>query len=89
MSDSSRHEPPILAEGRRFFAGEDTFEPTVLAWRPAAEWQDVQGQVIRSDAGMAELLLGLVRDTTAARNDEVRLLQVIAEHFSPALLATF
>lgn len=51
----------------------------MLAWRPAAEWQDVQGQVIRSDAGMAELLLALVRDTTAARNDEARLLKVVTE----------
>lgn len=64
---------------RPFFAGNDSFEPTVLAWRPAAEWQDVQGQVIRSDAGMAELLLSLVRDTTAARNDESALLKVITE----------
>lgn len=66
-------------DGRAFFAGNDAFEPTVLAWRPAAEWQDVQGQVIRSDAGMAELLLGLVRDTTAARNNEAQLLAVITE----------
>ncbi|MEO5989551.1 MAG: HD domain-containing phosphohydrolase [Candidatus Eisenbacteria bacterium] len=51
----------------------------MLASRPAAEWQDVQGQVIRSDAGMAELLLALVRETTASRNDEARLLEVVTQ----------
>ncbi len=79
MAESDRNPPIPRTEGRSFFAGPDAFEPTVLAWRPAAEWQDVQGQVIRSDAGMADLLLALVRDTTAARNDEVRLLEVINE----------
>src|SRR5689334_3533852 len=61
-----------------FLTGEDAFEPTVLAWRPASQWSDVEGQVVRSDARVAELMLGLVRETSAARNDEQRLLDVIA-----------
>ena len=52
----------------------------MLASRPLHEWSDVQGQVVRSDAGVAELLLGLVRETAASRNDEVRLFEVIAEY---------
>jgi len=71
---------PNPAEGRAFYAGETAYEPTVLAWRPLHEWGDVQGQVIRSDAGVAELLLGFVRETAAARNDEQRLLEVVAEY---------
>jgi len=58
----------------------DRFVPTVLARRALNEWDEVQGQVVRSDARIAELLLGLVRDTSAARYDEVRLLDVIAEY---------
>ena len=52
----------------------------MLASRPLHEWSDVQGQVVRSDAGVAELRLGLVRETAASRNDEVRLFEVIAEY---------
>lgn len=77
MAESEFSPSPRGPEPRGVHAGQDNFEPTVLAWRPAAEWQRVQGQVIRSDAGMADLLLALVRDTTEARNDEARLLEVI------------
>jgi hypothetical protein len=55
----------------------DTFVPTVLAWRALNEWDEVKGQVVRSDARVAELLLGLVRDTAAARYDEKQLLDVV------------
>jgi putative nucleotidyltransferase with HDIG domain len=58
----------------------DSFVPTVLAWRALNEWDEVKGQVVRSDARVAELLLGLVRDTAAARYDETRLLDVIADY---------
>ncbi len=61
-------------------AAEAPFEPTVLAWRPLHEWGDVQGQVIRSDARVAELLLGLVRETAAARTDEAHLLEIVADY---------
>jgi len=53
-------------------------EPTVLAWRPAQDWGDVRELVVRTDARVAELMLSLVRETAAARNDESRLLGVIA-----------
>jgi HD-GYP domain-containing protein (c-di-GMP phosphodiesterase class II) len=55
----------------------ETFEPTVLAWRPLDEWGDARGQVIRSDASVAEFMLDLVRATAAAAWDEPRLLDVI------------
>jgi HD-GYP domain-containing protein (c-di-GMP phosphodiesterase class II) len=55
----------------------DVFEPTVLAWRPLSEWGDVRAQVIRSDTNVAEIMLGLVRETAAAVGDEPRLLDVI------------
>ena len=57
----------------------DSYEPTVLAWRPLDEWGDVSGQVIRSDANVAEFMLDLVRETAAAAWDETRLLDVIHE----------
>lgn len=56
----------------------DSFVPTVLAWRALNEWDEVKGQVVRSDARVAELLLGLVRETAAARYDERQLLDVVA-----------
>jgi HD-GYP domain-containing protein (c-di-GMP phosphodiesterase class II) len=58
----------------------DAFVPTVLAWRALNEWDEVKGQVVRSDARVADLLLGLVRDTAAASYDETRLLNVIADY---------
>jgi HD-GYP domain-containing protein (c-di-GMP phosphodiesterase class II) len=64
---------------RPAIAAEDVSEPTVLARRPVAEWQEVEGQVVRSDARVAELLLGLVRETSGARADEARLLQALAD----------
>jgi HD-GYP domain-containing protein (c-di-GMP phosphodiesterase class II) len=74
------HLPPHPErDGPVFFAGDEAFEPTVLAWRPVDEWQDVHGQVVRSDAGVAELLLGLVRETASASRDETRLFEVISE----------
>ncbi|HEV2104613.1 MAG TPA: HD domain-containing phosphohydrolase [Candidatus Eisenbacteria bacterium] len=74
-SDRSRQ---IARESLSFLSGDDALEPTVLAWRPVSEWSEVQGQVVRSDARIAELMLGLVKETAAARNDEARLLDVIA-----------
>ena len=56
----------------------DSAEPTVLAWRPAQDWGDVRELVVRTDARVAELMLSLVRETAEARNDESRLLAVIA-----------
>lgn len=76
--DTPAPKPPSEG-GPRSVRGE-AFEPTVLASRPLNEWSDVQGQVVRSDAGVAELLLGLVRETAASRNDEVRLFEVISEY---------
>jgi putative nucleotidyltransferase with HDIG domain len=55
----------------------DRTEPTVLAWRSAQDWGDVRELVVRTDARVAELMLGLVRETAEARNDEARLLAVI------------
>jgi HD-GYP domain-containing protein (c-di-GMP phosphodiesterase class II) len=65
-------------EELRFLRGEDTSAPTVLAWRPVEDWGDVRGLVERTDARVAELMLMLVRETAAARNDEAQLLAVIA-----------
>ena len=65
-------------EELNFLQGEEALEPTVLAWRPAEDWGDVRGLVVRTDARVAELMLSLVRETAAARNDEARLLEVIA-----------
>ena len=53
--------------------------PTVLATRPVSDWTAVEGEVVRSSARVAELLLGLVRETAAARGDHRRLLEVIAD----------
>lgn len=58
----------------------DRFVPTVLAWRALTDWDEVKGQVVRSDARVAELMLGLVRDTAAARYDEQQLLDVVADY---------
>lgn len=58
----------------------DSFVPTVLAWRALNEWDEVKGQVVRSDARVADLLLGLVRDTADARYDEKKLLDVVADY---------
>jgi len=58
--------------------GDDGLEPTVLAWRAAQDWGDVRGLVVRTDARVAELMLSLVRETAAARDEEQRLLDVIA-----------
>ena len=63
-------------EELRFLRGADS-APTVLAWRPAEDWGDVHERVARTDARTADLLLTLVRETAAARNDETRLLEVI------------
>src|SRR5258706_15346909 len=83
-SDDSYHtmasENPyeFAPEELKFLQGEEALEPTVLAWRPAEDWGDVRGLVARTDARVAALMLSLVRETAAARNDEVRLLDVIA-----------
>ena len=59
-------------------SGDDGLEPRVLAWRAAQDWGDVRGLVVRTDARVAELMLSLVRETAEARNDEAKLLGVIA-----------
>ncbi len=64
-------------EELRFVRGEDSHQPTVLAWRPAEDWGNVRELVARTDSRTAELLLTLVRETSGARNDEARLLEVI------------
>jgi len=61
-----------------FLQTEEAPTPTVLAWRPAEDWAGVRDLVVRTDARVAELMLTLVRETAAARNDEARLLHVIA-----------
>ena len=57
---------------------DETSKPIVLASRPLAEVQEAQGAVLRSDVAVGELLLDLVRETAAARDDQGRLLEVIA-----------
>jgi HD-GYP domain-containing protein (c-di-GMP phosphodiesterase class II) len=61
--------PPIVQD--------DGATPTVLATRSSADLQAVQGEILREDAAIAELLLNLVRETATARNDQSRLLEVI------------
>lgn len=65
-------------EELRFLQGGETAEPTVLASHSAADAEDVRGLVARTDARVAELLLALVRETSEARDDEEKLLGVIA-----------
>jgi HD-GYP domain-containing protein (c-di-GMP phosphodiesterase class II) len=60
------------------FQGVEIAEPTVLAWRSTEDWGNVRRLVVRSDARVAELMLGLVRETAAARHDETELLAVIS-----------
>jgi len=59
------------------FQGAGSPEPTVLAWRSSGDWGEVRRLVVRSDARVAELMLGLVRETAAARHDEQRLVDVL------------
>lgn len=61
-------------------AAEESASPTVLASRPTADLQEVEAAVARSRAGVAELMLGLVRETAAARNDEARLVEVLTRY---------
>lgn len=61
------------------FHGLEISEPTVLAWRSTEDWGNVRRLVVRSDARVAELMLGLVRETAAARHDESELLQVLSK----------
>jgi putative nucleotidyltransferase with HDIG domain len=65
-------------EDSNAFQGAGSPEPTVLAWRSAEDWGDVRRLVVRTDARVAELLLGLVRETAAARDDETKLVGVLA-----------
>lgn len=64
-------------EDSESFQGAGSPEPTVLAWRSAEDWGDVRRLVVRTDARVAELLLGLVRETAAARHDEAELVAVL------------
>src|SRR2546426_9528907 len=60
------------------FMGPEEHVPTILASRPLKDWSQLQSQVVHSDAAVAELLLGFMRETAGARSDEARLLEVIA-----------
>jgi HD-GYP domain-containing protein (c-di-GMP phosphodiesterase class II) len=60
-------------------APDESNSPTVLASRALEDLSAVEGAVARSRAGVAELLLGLVRETVAARNDEQKLVEVLAQ----------
>ena len=60
------------------FQGAGSPEPTVLAWRSSEDWGEVRRLVVRTDARVAELMLGLVRETAAARHDETKLVGVLA-----------
>ena len=64
---------------RAILAPDEAGTPTVIASRPVSEVQNLQGEVLRSDAAIADLLLNLVRETAAARNDESKLLQVVCD----------
>jgi putative nucleotidyltransferase with HDIG domain len=59
------------------FQGAGSPEPTVLAWRSAEDWGEVRRLVVRTDARVAELMLGLVRETASARHDETQLIGVL------------
>jgi HD-GYP domain-containing protein (c-di-GMP phosphodiesterase class II) len=66
-------------EDSESFQGAGSPEPTVLAWRSTEDWGDVRRLVVRTDARVAELLLGLVRETAAARHDEAELVAVLTK----------
>ncbi len=61
------------------FQGAGSPEPTVLAWRSTEDWGEVRRLVVRTDAHVAELLLGLVRETASARHDETELIGVLTK----------
>ncbi len=81
MDDASGMAPDhsfeFAPEDSNSFQGGESPEPTVLAWRSTEDWGDVRRLVVRSDARVAELMLGLVRETAAARHDEAALLAVL------------
>lgn len=64
---------------RPLLADDETTSPTVIASRPVSELTNVQLEVVKNDARIAGLMLDLVRETAAARNDESRLLSVICD----------
>ncbi len=64
---------------RTILPGDESGVPAVLASRSVADLPVLQEQVVRTDARVADLLLSLVRETAAARTDELRLLEVIAD----------
>ncbi len=63
---------------RPIIADDENSKPVVVESRPLAEVQEAQGAVLRRDVAVGELLLDLVRETAAARDDQERLLAVIA-----------
>lgn len=77
MSDAS-NPFEFAPDELRFLQADDIAEPTVLAWKSARDVEDSCSQLLRTHAVVAELLLALVRETAAARNDEAQLLDVIA-----------
>src|SRR5262249_16324568 len=64
---------------RPLLADDETTSPTVIASRPVSELLNVQEQVVKNDARIAGLMLDLVRQTAAARNDEAEVVSVIAD----------
>ena len=61
------------------FQGAGSPEPTILAWRSTEDWGEVRRLVVRTDARVAELMLGLVRETASARHDEAELIAVLTK----------
>ncbi len=73
-------DPPRSRPTERPIVADDAAAtPTVIASRPVSELRNLQEEVLRTDAKVAHLLLNLVSETAAARNDEARLLQVICD----------
>lgn len=64
---------------RPFVTDDEATKPVVIASRPLAEVQEAQGEILRQDVAIGELLLDLVRETAAARDDEEHLLGVIGD----------
>jgi GAF domain-containing protein len=72
--------PPHSGQGRQtrpIISDDESTEPVVVASRRLAEVQETQGEVLRRDVAVGELLLDLVRETAAARDDQQGLLEVI------------
>jgi len=73
------HSFEFAPEESNAFQGAGSPEPTVLAWRSTEDWGEVRRLVVRTDARVAELMLGLVRETASARHDENELIGVLTK----------